>query len=350
MRAMREEFVDPLPTDPANATLLFGKSPVACYIVETTDIGFRVAVPGVGHYEGDPKLTLATEEGAYPVRLVLQEPHAGGYSYRLKRLDLVAPPADPQPQKSRLWNPYYCALGIGGVIVAGLLCVPAVNESIPLLNIHQSQLEVLSWWANVTGQHQNVDSSSSVKKQGTGTKIAPKSQFDDLDDFSTISVSLVSPASRPVAAAKSQSADEKDKTRNRAASDHTAKALSLKAVLEEGQRGLIRTATRANIPWLYEADQSDSELSLRLSEKALFDLRQFELGLRRLPKETSTEAITSLKETLLLASRGDDRGRRVPGMRDVFVLASDDAKIYFRTEQGQLELVRVLPLDFNKAD
>ena len=37
---MREEFADPLPKMQEQATLLFGKSPIDCFVVEVTEEHF----------------------------------------------------------------------------------------------------------------------------------------------------------------------------------------------------------------------------------------------------------------------------------------------------------------------
>jgi hypothetical protein len=46
MPAMREDFFERFPVVQINATLLLGKAPVECFIIEVTNVDFRIAVPG----------------------------------------------------------------------------------------------------------------------------------------------------------------------------------------------------------------------------------------------------------------------------------------------------------------
>ena len=79
---MREEFLEPLPTPrkPTRSCLMGKTTQVVCVIVEVTADGFRVAVPGVEQYAGDPENNGDHAQRVYPVRLVLQGAHIGGYS------------------------------------------------------------------------------------------------------------------------------------------------------------------------------------------------------------------------------------------------------------------------------
>lgn len=351
---MREEFLEPLPTPQTNAKLLLGRSQVACVIVEVTADGFRVAVPGVDHYEGDPKLTLVTRSAVYPVRLVLQEPHTGGFSYRLQRLDQSDAVQSNLSFRLSFLTSHCCAAGLISLIVSGCFCIiPTTNENTPLLTRRGLRYESLGTWSPSIVENDRVPPGISLNTSLASIEPSDLEAHDVSSELQTISVSMISPASLSV----SQPALlPQDDPHHVAHSQHGSgpshgpaklkKDASLKSLLEEGQLGRIQNASPAMVSWLFGTTPAAELQSMRVSDTASNDLKQFELGLKVLPHESSLQATASLRNALVKAGSANGTWRAVPGVRDIFVVASDDANVYFQKNHGNVELVRVLPIDF----
>lgn len=357
---MREEFLEPLPTPQTNAKLLLGKSQVACVIVEVTAEGFRVAVPGIDHYEGDPKLTLVTRTAVYPVRLTLQEPHTGGYSYRLQRLDQTTPAQTRSSLSFRLsfLTSHCCAAGVISLIVSSCFCIiPTLSENAPLMTRRGLRYESLGTWSPSIAENDRVPPGISVNTSLANHEPAD-SEFHEVScDSQTISVSMISPASMTMsqpALLPQEDARQTARPKQIGTGSHgpakAKKEVSLKSLLDEGQVGRIQNATPTMASWLFGTKSVAELQSLRVSDSALHDLKQFEFGLKILPSDLSLQATNSLQTAMASARSTNGASRAVPGLRDIYVVSSDDANVYFRKNHGNTELVRVLPINFQNAE
>jgi hypothetical protein len=125
---------------------------------------------------------------------------------------------------------------------------------------------------------------------------------------------------------------------------------TLKAALEAGQTGRVQPASRELLSWVNRSATADDRVTFRLSDAAWQDLLQFQIGLKSLPGESSNQAIDSLRRALFSVSSHLGSPCNISDSPHVYVVASDDANIYFRKVHGQIELVRVLPIDLSKAE
>lgn len=142
-QVMREKHLESLPAVEIEAMLFFGKDPIPCYIVSITEEGFCVAVPDVKHYEGNPYLSLATKEATYPVKLIRQNAHEGGYSYVLKKtngdFDVESESALPESANAGSKSPT-STFGIAATfvaMVAGTVFGALIGTQIPCFNLKQ---------------------------------------------------------------------------------------------------------------------------------------------------------------------------------------------------------------------
>lgn len=354
---MREEFLEPLPAPLTDARLIMGEERIVCVIVEITADGFRVAVPGVEQYEGNPKLSLVTRTAIYPVRLVLQQAHVGGYSYRLQRVAAARSLHGPRHNhRFRTATSRYCAAGLIGVIAAGLYSIPTSNnEHMPLVSRRGLHNESLGEWSHAVAENDRVPPGISIDAAlALNEPAGPEPQELD-SDLQAIPVSMVSSTSISSIVPVASVHDLNHGTIHHAVNtNHVETALRtrnvpLKTLLDEGQAGRVQAATPEMISWLSGSAPSSDRLAFRMSDAAWLDLVQFELGLRELSPELSSQAVASLRQTLSAAATNPQSARNVPEDRDVFVMTCDDASIYFRRVRGKVELVRVLPVDVDKA-
>ena len=115
--------------------------------------------------------------------------------------------------------------------------------------------------------------------------------------------------------------------------------------MKAGLVGRTQSVNATSVPWLFEADQFPRNIPLRMSDAAWADLTQFKHGLDGLPQQTSADAIASLRQALMSIVSGEATVRPIPEMRDVSMVACDDANVCFRIYQQRIELVRILPIE-----
>lgn len=357
---MREEFLEPLPDLQVNAKLMMGKTTIPCVIIEVTADGFRVAVPGAEQYEGDPKITLVTHGANYPVRLVLQEPHVGGYSYRLQRIEqnLVSDGRTRPSDRFRLVTSKCCAVGLIGLVAAGYHCLPKSNELLTLLNRRSLRHESIGTWSPSIAENDRIPPGISVDKSLRSDALVGDEAGQFESEMPAVSVSMIHSASMTSTNRSIANRDERPQSAKRGPSHESSSAstvqnrrrdVSLKSLLEDGQTGRVQPANRELLSWLNRSAPSDEQVAFRLSDAARFDLQQFEIGLKELSNDSSNQAISSLRRAMLLASSDVRSPCSISGSPHVFVVASDDANIYFRKAHGQIELVRVLPIGLSQG-
>ena len=353
---MREEFLEPLPEVRKKATLLMANVPVACFVVSATMCEFRVAVPGIEQYEGDPRLTLVTSAGVYPVRIIRQEAHSGGYSYRLQRLDLLeqaVPAKVPAGMHSQSRSTPVRATCVLAIALGSWVCVHAMSDEIGPPSI-QGRLSQMTRWGSSAVKHEIgpsiVRTGDQVAMVGESTPV----DDDAIGDMPSIAVSMVSTGtSRNSIPSVAQviAPDLGFEDANQAGMQKTLpRTISLKSVLEAGQSGGVQNLSRYVAPWLFGDKGSERLQQIRITDAAIRDLQQFESGLRSLPSAVVRDAICSLNRTLISASVDIRGAERVAGISDYRRISSGDANLYFRIVHGQTELVRVLPIEFNRAE
>ena len=361
---VRDEFLEPLPSVQTDATLLFGATPVSCHIVSVSDEGFCVAVPGVERYEGDPRLNLATEKGIFPVRLVLQEAHVDGFSYRLVRAEFKNRADNNQGPDRRLRNNVtsICLAGMVAATLAVCLCLPSINDAKKILSLvgigHQSASLPLPV---INGDH----SPQQMNPDDLSTSIAIHSHHvprDKKSERTAFAVSMISPATMSVSSSsmtteatrdvllQDQQSHENGHRSHDVSHSPGPQSASLRDLLEQGQIGRIQSVTKSLIPWMFGSAHDEESLSIRISDAALLDLKQFEAGLRSLPKQSAADAISSLKRTLQIACTDFAKSHVVECVHNLRVIASADANVYFKIVRGRMELVRVLPLEFGRDE
>jgi hypothetical protein len=125
---------------------------------------------------------------------------------------------------------------------------------------------------------------------------------------------------------------------------------SLKDLLEEGQTGRVQHAGRELLAWLNADAPPTERVSFRMSDAARMDLKQFQVGLSDLSATSSRRAVESLRSTLATINKNLPTTGSVSQTSQLFVVACEDANIYFRKLPGQIELVRILPIDLSKAE
>jgi hypothetical protein len=358
---MRDEFLEPLQYHQMNATLLFGKKPVSCNIVAITDDGYCVAVPGIDQYEGDPRLTLATEDEVIPVKLVLQESHLDGYYFWLVRRDLLDQTKDDQSGKVR-WRKKAAQYGIP-MAVAALLAIflsfPGSSEVIAFSSITSLGLNLVGAGSQAS-ETKNVDGNPSGQVQVAAKKSSGNVAHPNTNaERARSSNSLISPASMSSSSPAATREDVFDVSAvGRLTSESVAysnvspetdanQLVSLKSLLQAGQVGRVQTITRCLIPWLFDRRSDEVSLSIRMSDAACQDLLQFEVALRNLPRKASADAISTLRRSLDSMATDTWKAKPISDLPNVFVFASRDANIYFQIVRGRVELVRVLPIDYS---
>lgn len=357
---MRKKILEPQQEDHAKATLLMGKLPVPCYVVEATMCEFRVAVPGIQQYEGDPRLTLVTVNAVFPVRIIRQEAHSGGYSFRLQRLDLLEQPSPakvpPAMRTSFLSSPLRatCVLAI---IMASCVCIPSVSDEIRLLRMQGRRSQTVGWGSSVS-KNDSVPAAAPPENFVASNRRDDHLESDDVAEMPAVEFSMVSTATRRRAISSRPSGDALD-GRSEAGSPPSAgvrpttpvqQAARLKSALQAGQTGGIQNLSSSVAPWLFRSNLPDQLQELRISDAAIRDLKQFETGLNELSADTIHGVVSSLNRAFYAAGTDIRRADRVVGLADYRVISSEDACLYFRIVQGRTELVRVLPIDFNRIE
>ncbi|WP_010582499.1 hypothetical protein [Schlesneria paludicola] len=357
---MREEFLEPLPEVRTKATLLMGNVPIPCYVVEATMCEFRVAVPGIEQYEGDPRLTLVTVNAVFPVRIIRQEAHSGGYSFRLQRLDLLeqaVPVKIPPAMRTPFLSSPLRATCVLAIIMASCVCIPTVSDEIRLLRMQGRRSQTVGWGATVS-KNDSVPATAPPENRVSPNSRSGHFESDEFEDLPPIEVSMVSTMTRRRAIASRPAADDAklSTTTDQATSAMTRgatpvqRAALLKSALEAGQSGGIQNLTCSIAPWLFGANLPVQLQEIRISDTAIRDLQQFESSLKDLSADAVHSAVSSLKRILASASTDIRQAHRVAGLAEYRVISSEDASLYFRIVQGRTELVRVLPIDFNRTE
>ena len=358
---MRDEFLEPMPEKACDVTLLFGRTPVSGYIVAETEEGYCIGIPGIESYEGDPRLTMATEDEVFSVKLVLQEPYLDGYYFWLLRINNPEQPNDTLDRKEHLtsWTSRYRLTGIVAATLAICVVIPSNSNSNLYLSLNSLTKELLSWSSSIASKEVTAE----IADNEIAATLNLIRKYQNKPENTNNSKPLISSASHssPSATHSSPSATHptelvvKDPTPQKAIPDKPFPAKkekstsSLNHLLEAGQVGRTQVLTKSLLPWLYGPGWNDDRQSVWISDAARQDLQQFEAGLRGLPRKASADAMSSLRNTLRLAYSDISKAKRVSSAPNIFVISSDDANIFFTEVRGRTELVRVLPIDLKMS-
>jgi len=121
----------------------------------------------------------------------------------------------------------------------------------------------------------------------------------------------------------------------------------IKSSLQTARRGQSWPANATSLPWLFSTAEPDFNggPNCRMSEAARNDLILFESGLKSLPATTANDATRSLRRALLATTSASASAASIESLPDVRLIRSDDAEVYFRFENGTVEILRVVPRD-----
>lgn len=366
---MRTQNLKSLPAAPVDGTLLFGDDPIPCYIVSASDEGFCVAVPGVEQYEGSPNLALQTSEASYLVKLVRQDAHAGGYSYILRKIDSnstsdMIPNEESVPAGNTTQKPNVSdfRFNVAGTIVsmaAGMFLATFVGGRMSCFNLKKigEGLANTSSRLNDAQRPQSQTSITSIPEMSAvpteliSTPI--QKEVAEPVEVSSVSSTLTSNTNVVESSAQQKSAEmtptmtavEDRSPVNRPVRSKKSKGPNL--LFDSSRVGEFQDLTRSVYPWLFEQGPIDNRSTIRFSDAARFDLKQFEQGLHELTATGAMQAVASLQRTFNEALSISKNVRRVAGSKDLYVISSDDAKIYFRRARDRMDVIRVLPIDFD---
>ena len=205
---MREDFLEPLPDAQTIVTLVMGTTISRCYVVEVTSDGFRVAVPGASHYEGDPQMMLVIKD-----------------TNRIKDFDETS----AKPVRTA-WDGLFASRRFAAAIAAlcaSCFCIAAFCDRVPLLNVSRLRETSLAW-LNPSGPHGDaVSKPSTGNHSNSANKRSRRNNSDRLADSESRADGMISCASlsatvetstatsiRRSVAANGESGDSRDRTRS----------------------------------------------------------------------------------------------------------------------------------------
>jgi hypothetical protein len=322
----RNEFVDPPPQDQSSARLVLGKERIECRLTEVSLGGFCVVVPRATMWAGEPVGRLVTHDAVYRVRILLQEAVYDGFLITLQRLsehvDDLRPASRWIVHVSRC-----CAVGLLAAIGYGLLGTPGGISHGPA---HHLTLQRIGWnlfnWSSAA--RPVVASQSSLSKASADTEPS-----DDVEEFETMPAISVSWGTR------SEPVSDEARPENRVEDRFSL----LKAAIDSAGSQRSRPVNATTLPWLFT--MKERIFPLRMTGAAGDDLKQFEMGLRSLPAIAASDAVRSLRDALLAIGTSPKRISAVASLPGVKLIQSADAEIYFRSVDGEIELLRVLPIE-----
>ena len=362
------------------AVIVIGGDRRPCYIDHITDHEFQVWVNESEPYVGDSRAKLVTDDAVYSVKIIRQLPQSSGTCFKLKRLPVnfhgeVTADTGTAPQ---YLDRRSCVACLAGALIVGCCYYFSSATALPQFRFVEPQdNQTSSNPSQVTQQasiahrsdHQSQEKALNQDLSAIELHLAEEG-FDKDSPTSTFVVSLSSPTfgtaetEQPMNAlgpqlletkASGESADRQpfvatESPHRSRQSRSTMTVRSRKALLEQGQIGRAQWATREMLPWLFIQAGWEGDRPWRLSDAALGDLEQFEVGLRTLPEQSAIAALANLRATIRRANTEFSQSKRVSGMTDVMMISGTDANVFFRLVGDKIELIRVLPVDLNSAE
>ncbi len=318
----RNEFLEPPPQDQSSATLVLGAVRLPCWLVELSIGGFIVMVPNAAAWMGEPVGRLVTHESIFNVRLIKQEARYDGFVATLLRVEETP---DEHQSFSARWIIHCsrcCAVGLILAIGYSLVVTADGTTDGPTRSRGLRDL-VGDWFApppigqSATG---HVDSENRPA-------ITVSLDDDQQESTQSLTASNVSKGTAP------------------------ARAVDRKGLLQAALNLAAADSRRSQplnamtLPWLFVPGETSvkSVPRCRMTRSAEDDLQQFAAGLKMLPAPAAADAVRSLRDALVAVVTSP--ATAVTGFAHVKVIHSTDADIYFRSVDGEAELLRVLPVE-----
>lgn len=317
----RNEFLEPPPQDQSAATLVLGELRLPCRLLELSIGGFIVMVPNAAAWTGEPVGQLVTHESTYGVRIIKQEARYDGFEATLLR---VEESPDEHQSFSARWIIHCsrcCAIGL--ILAIGYSLVASSDGITDGPTRSRGLRDRVCDWFNPP---------STIRQSATGPgesadRRAISIALDDDQHDSNESLTA-SPVSRGEAPARANDRRE-----------------LLQAALAAADSQPSRPLNASTLPWLFVPGETSvkSVPRCRMTRSAEDDLQQFAAGLKMLPAQAAADAARSLRDSLVMVVTSP--ATAVAGFSRLKVIHSTDADIYFRSADGEAELLRVLPVE-----
>ena len=317
----RNEFLEPSPQDQSAATLVLGEVRLPCWLVELSIGGFIVMVPNTAAWTGEPVGRLVTHESTFNVRMIKQEARYDGFAATLLR---VEESPDEHQSFSARWIVHCsrcCAIGL--ILAIGYSLVASADGTTDKPTHSRGLRDLVCDWFSPSP---TIRQSATGPGDSAGRPAISVSLDDDQQDSSeSLSASTVS---RGAAAARA--VDRKE---------------LLQAALSAADSQPSRPLNASTLPWLFVPGETSvkSVPRCRMTRSAEDDLQQFAAGLKMLPAQAAADAARSLRDSLVMVVTSP--ATAVAGFSRLKVIHSTDADIYFRSVDGEAELLRVLPVE-----
>ncbi len=334
--ADRNEFVDPPNTDQSAATLILGGERLNCRLIEIAVGGFTVVVPRATVWTGEPIARLVTNATTFKVRILHQEARYDGFQVVLQRIEELVP---KRPSATQIWVNLASRCCAVGVILAIGYCVAFAPGGISHTTAHPVTLNsMVSYWLDSWTAPSPTVTNPQFDAQHPLPMISVS--LDDSDDLSAAMPVSSLMLDGNIDASESESGESALEVTDRRALVQTA------IVLANSHRS--RPLTSETVPWLFptSAQTVTGIAGCRMTRPAEDDLRTFSACLTSLTTSAAADAINSLTQTI--RSIPNSSTSHVDGLPQVRSIRSDDAEIFFRMVDGEVELLRILPIEMKE--
>ncbi|MBS0204665.1 MAG: hypothetical protein JSS49_17310 [Planctomycetes bacterium] len=318
----RDEFLDAPVRDQALAVLILNRQRFDCRLTDVATDGFTVLIPHGTTWSLASTAKLETHDSTYKVKVLKQNVQYEGIEVTLLRLDEITNDDKlPVPQRWIVHGSRCCAVGLIAAMTYCLVAAPGgVTKSVHPVTIREyvayltDFLPTTGWWSP------------------KGEALSMPAITIDLADAEETEASF------PV-----NSVSLSQKATTNAALDRTA---MLNAAIRSANSRRSRPVNSTTVPWLLPKGQTNLP-RCQMTHLAETDLQAFQSGLRWLSATAAEDAIRSLRQALLSVST--TAGAAVAGCPEARLVRSDDAEIYLRTVDGEVELLRVLPIELGDS-
>lgn len=315
----RDEFLDAPMRDQAPAVLILSRQRYDCRLTKVSTRGFTVMIPHGLTWSWEPTAKLLTHDSRYSVRILSQVAQYDGIEVTLQRLDEIANDDTlPFSQRWIVHGSRCCAIGLIAAITYCLVAAPGgITNTVHQVTIQEYADYLVGclpsglWWTGSSRHESIVMPAITVK-------------LDEVEEVQPSPINSVS---------------HLRETQRNVPRDHTA---LLNAAIRAANAQRSRPVNATTVPWLISKDQTGLP-GCHMSRLAEADLQTFQTGLKSLSASMAADAVASLRKALLSVT--PTAGAAVPGCPGVRLIQSDDAEIYLRTVDGEVELLRVLPIE-----
>ena len=317
----RNEFLEPSPQDQSAATLVLGAVRLPCWLVELSIGGFIVMVPNTAAWTGEPVGRLVTHESTFNVRIIKQEARYDGFAATLLR---VEESPDEHQSFSARWIIHCsrcCAIGL--ILAIGYSLVASADGTTDKPTRSRGLRDLVCDW---------FSPSPTTGKSSTGP--------GDSADMPAITVVLGNEQQT-----SSRSVTASTVSKEAAPARAVDRRELLRSALAAADSSPSRPLNAATLPWLFVLGDTSvkSVPRCRMTRSAEDDLQLFAAGLKMLPAQAAADAVRSLRDSLVMVVTSP--ATAVVGLAQVKMIHSEDADIYFRSVDGEAELLRVLPVE-----